>query len=365
MDRFARFSISIEKNEISLELLWNCLVYTIAAASEYWLLNWLKYSFDIKLAIFCAMLQNASWPIQAIVYYFERKTFEKNNGPREITPFMYRSYFILGALNAVITLTRTIGLTSLPPTIYVIIANTEIVFEAFMTVVVLRRKISAYQIVSVVLVIAGVMIALYDPKSNKYGSNEDVSHSTLVVGVIVSLASRFCSSLNTVLADRFLGKDRKTRMGVLECSLANAIIPSFFLPVALLAIPEYHRWSTLLHRTPSATAVITLLCVTITLAKHADRLSKFSIVSQASTMFYAIVDSNMKIIAGIGAIFLFSDTVSWPQDIGYACIFFSLLFTCYDKKVKYDLEMAAGDNNGGPTKNALHLASEFQMPTSP
>lgn len=55
-------------------------------------------------------------------------------------------------------------------------------------------------------------------------------------------------------------------------------------------------------------------------------------------MFYAVVDSNMKIIAGIGAIVFFHDSVYWPQLAGFGCIFLSLLTTCYDKKLKYDEE---------------------------
>ena len=103
------------------------------AGSEYWLLSWLNFIYDIRLPIFFAMLQNASWPLQGLVYLFEKKKFEASSGPRTITPQMYKSYFILGSLNAMITLSRTIGLTTLPPTMYAIVANTEIVFEAIMT----------------------------------------------------------------------------------------------------------------------------------------------------------------------------------------------------------------------------------------
>ncbi len=63
-------------------------------------------------------------------------------------------------------------------------------------------------------------------------------------------------------------------------------------------------------------------------------------------MFYAVVDSNMKIIAGIGAIVLFHDSVYWPQMVGFACIFLSLLATSYDKKLKYDEEKKEAGKTG-------------------
>ena len=95
-----------------------CVVYTIAASSEYWLLSWLNFIYGIKLPILTAIVQNASWPLQGVVYGRERREHERRAGPRVISAGMYRSYCLLGCLNAVITLTRTIGLTTLPPTVH-------------------------------------------------------------------------------------------------------------------------------------------------------------------------------------------------------------------------------------------------------
>jgi drug/metabolite transporter (DMT)-like permease len=175
------------------------VVYTIAAANEMWLLNWLKTLFEIELPVFAAFLQNASWPIQAVIYNEHRKNQEI---PRVVTNSMYKSYCILGTLSTLITLSRTIGITSLPPTIYVICSNTEIVFETILTWSLLRRNISYLQMFAVCLVIIGVMVSLYNPNSGKYGDNENVSNSALVTGVILSLFSRLCSSVNTILAEK-------------------------------------------------------------------------------------------------------------------------------------------------------------------
>ena len=135
---------------------------------------------------------------------------------------------------------------------------------------------------------------------------------------------------------RYLGKDRKSELVVLECSLANTVIPFLLLPLALLFLPEYNRWDILLGHNRRPTAGITLLCAIIALAKYADRTSKFSIVSKASTMFFAVVDSNMKIVAGIGAFLFFNEIIYWPQVLGFVLIFLSLLVALYDKKMKYD-----------------------------
>jgi hypothetical protein len=152
----------------------------------------------------------------------------------------------------------------------------------------------------------------------------------------------------TDLLNRFLGKDAKSRMGVLECSLANAFIPFVLLPGLLLIFPEYKRWGRLSSRGPQATVIITLLCFSLTMSKHADRLSKFSIVSAANTMFFAAVDSNMKVIAGIGSFLFFDQSVTWAEILGFVLVFFSLIVMVIDKRQKYMKALASATEKPGP-----------------
>jgi len=333
----------VEGNVFDYSLLVACVLYTFAAGSEYWLMSWLNYIYNIKLPIFFALLQNASWPIQGMTYWLERKEYEKKKGKRIVTNKMIKSYCILGTLNAVITLTRTVGITTLPPTIYAIVANTEIVFECLMTKLYLKREITVYQVVSMCLVIAGVIVSLWDPVAGTYGEEGDDQGSTetLMYGLSLSFLSRFASSWNTILADRFLGRDRKTQLGVLECSFFNALLPCLILPWVLLVAPEYQRWGDQLsHRSPLNNACVAGLLASVCVAKYGDRVSKFTVVSKASTMFFAVVDSNMKLFAGIGTIVFFSEAFTWGQGMGFFLIFVSLLISLYDKKLKVDKERA-------------------------
>jgi hypothetical protein len=110
-----------------------------------WVVNWLKV-YGVNLPIFMAIVQNASWPVQLLFYYWEVK---KLNEPRIITNQMYRSYLFLGTLAAFIGLSRMYGLSALPPTLYVICANTEIVFETAMTKFILNRDVTIFQYVAV------------------------------------------------------------------------------------------------------------------------------------------------------------------------------------------------------------------------
>jgi drug/metabolite transporter (DMT)-like permease len=195
-------SIQGISQEFSVEMVYNCISYTLAASGEYWIIDWLNYLFDIRLPVLSAMLQNGSWPIQLVAYKYQLDRYNEKNEHRVITRSMYRSYCILGLLNTVVSISRTVGLTTLPPTLYVIMANTEIIFEAFMSSTVLGRKLNVWQYTSIGFVLTGVLIALYNPVSHKFGSYEHISNKNLMIGVFVSLLSRFVSSLNTVLADK-------------------------------------------------------------------------------------------------------------------------------------------------------------------
>ena len=131
----------------------------------------------------------------------------------------------------------------------------------------------------------------------------------MIIGLILTISSRFASSLNSILADKFLKIDTKSYIGCLECAIANSIIPFFLLPTILIFIPEYKTWNEeLVGFNKKGTIIVTFLCFTILITKNADRLSKFFVISESSTMYYAAIDANMKVIAGIGS-FIFYDEI--------------------------------------------------------
>jgi hypothetical protein len=192
-------SVPEDHPKINNALLLYCVCYTVAAANEYWVVNWLKGK-DVDLPIFMAIVQNASWPVQLMFYRWE---LAKLDTPRIITPQMYRSYAFLGFLAAFIGLSRMYGLTTLPPTLYVICANTEIVFETAMTKIILHRSISWFQYLAVFLVLGAVVLSLYNPTDQVFGQGDSKSSTQVILtGVGLSLASRFASSLNTILAEK-------------------------------------------------------------------------------------------------------------------------------------------------------------------
>lgn len=174
--------------------------YIYFAANEIWSINWLQQVFNIDLPIFSALLLNAYWPLQLYIYYLER---QKSPTPRVITPEMYKGYMILGGLAGIVSLTRCYGIVNLPPTLYVISANSEMVWEALMTKFILKRDLNSWHRIAVMMVVFAIALSLYDPRTGKYGETNDTSAYQLTVGLSLSGLSRFLSSLNTILAERY------------------------------------------------------------------------------------------------------------------------------------------------------------------
>lgn len=123
--------------------------------------------------------------------------------------------------------------------------------------------------------------------------------------------------------------------GVLECGVANAIVPFFLIPLTLTVIPEFYHWREMLNPPSSNTrTILTLLCIALCLSKLVDRLSKFGIVNESSTIFFAGVDSLMKMLAGFGSFFFFGEKITWCTILGFGLVVASVVVLYIDKRGK-------------------------------
>ena len=115
-------------------------------------------------------------------------------------------------------------------------------------------------------------------------------------------------------------------VGVAETSFSYGIIPFFTIPLLYIVIPEYTKYTTDLSGfSPGYTALLTFLCIGISISKLIDRVCKFSLVITTSTMFFASVDCAMKVVAGFGSIIFFNDGLSWTEIVGFVLIIASFV----------------------------------------
>ena len=336
-----------------------CACYIFCAAAENWIVNLLK-NLGVSLPILFCIIQNSTWPVLLVQYHFERSLLPEK---RELNPSMLRNYMILGSLASIISLSRMFGIITLSPIVYVVCTNTEIVFETIMTRLLLNRRVTFLQGVAVLIVLFAVVVAVYDPETNQFGSggNNDSSSmssttsesssissksdNTFIFGVTVSILSRFLSSLNTILAEKFLGKDARSKVAVTECAIANSLVPFLTVPLTLLLIPEYRKWSRELWWVRSQgyvealkhNVLVVVYCLLLAVSKQVDRVAKFGIVHASSTIFFAGIDSFMKMLAGFGSLLLFPSQgggIAWPEIVAFFMVCASVLLLYVDKKVR-------------------------------
>lgn len=129
---------------------------------------------------------------------------------------------------------------------------------------------------------------------------------------------------------RLLGKDRKSVLGVAECSFFNSFIPCMTIPLIFIVVPEYKEWGILTKpRSGAQLSLLLFLCLGLAISKLIDRLCKFSIVNKASTMYFAGVNAAMMVVAGVGSIAFFrgSDNTStnWAHVVSFVIIILAFI----------------------------------------
>ncbi|KAK3281757.1 hypothetical protein CYMTET_10467 [Cymbomonas tetramitiformis] len=322
--------------------------YVLAAASEIWAIKEINYNFYAQVPTLSAMMLNSYWPIQALIYWRVRQTQE----PPERDGFPWYAYTVLGFSAGSVSTLRSIGINELDGVIYVICSNTEVIFSAVLSVLVLKKRLNVYQISAVLLVLGAVIFAVWDPSRPGLGSAFDkardsehgqASHAQtmFIAGVTSTLASRLLSALNSILAEWFLGKNKKSTWCVQELPLVTAIVPSVLLPWSLIITKENTaEWGKLTRSDAPGHAwgLIYFILLALSMAKLVDRQCKMNIIAEKSAVFFEGVDAMMKSVAGLGAYVFFYNIekvdTKWNDFIAMGVIVLALGLTTYGEQVE-------------------------------
>lgn len=328
--------------------------YVFAAASEIWAIKEVNYNFLAQVPTLSAMMLNSYWPIQALIYWRVRQT----HAPPERDGFPWCAYAILGLSAGSVSTLRSVGINGLDGVIYVICSNTEVVFSAVLSVLVLKKGLNAYQISAVLLVLGAVIFAVWDPQEPGLGSafasardSEDGhahARTMFIVGITSTLASRLLSALNSILTEWFLGKNKKSTWCVQELPLVTAIVPSAILPWSLVITAENAlQWGKLTRSDAPGHSwgLIYFIMFALSMAKLVDRQCKMNIIAKKSAVFFEGVDALMKSVAGLGAYVFFynkeKDDTKWNDFIAMGVIVLALGLTTYGEQVEKRKEKKA------------------------
>ena len=234
--------------------------------------------------------------------------------------------FLLIVCVAIVTL-RSYGINALPGPLYVITANTEIIFTTMLNRLWLKKELTWHQYVAVNLVMIGVCMGLYDPSCHCFGSDPYISNKELWIGLSCSILSRFVSALNSNLAEKILGNSRKSIIGVNKVSFINSFVPFILVPLLGVLVGETKEWKPQIQAAVAlqSAAGLTAIFLGLVFSKMFDRLAKFTIVMIQNSVFFGLVDVLMKCTAGFGSVLLFKEEANWPDYLGL-CIVVSSFF---------------------------------------
>ena len=300
------------------------LLYVLCASGEVWIIEDLKGEFNVEdLVIFESILINSYWPLQLGVYLLSLHAAKNDNKEptRKLSLEQVRNYSIIGLNVGIVTVFKIYAINALPGSMYVVIANSELVFTSIFSVGYLKLKLNRYQMLSVVLALSAMLCVAFDTESGGFKSKNKNGAAT-VHGIAFALLSRMLSSFNSVLAQKLLGKDKKSRWGVMELSLFNSLIPSIGIPFVLFFKREHEQWGAkfgeLKARSSPAKHTLALLLLTLLpLSKFLDRLSKFTIISRRGSIFFSVLDSVRKCVVGLGSAVFFHEPLNWMDGVGY------------------------------------------------
>ena len=175
-------------------------IYTIAAASENWVVQWFKID-RVNLPILFALTENLLWPIELFRYIQLQKTLAKET-PRLLTTKIIASYIALGIIASFTILCRLFALSLLPPVIAVITSASGVIFETAMSKFVMNRLVTYYQYTATYLIICGIVISFYNPNTNAFlGSFNASKKYDLAVGSTLMIVSSLGAATNIAVAD--------------------------------------------------------------------------------------------------------------------------------------------------------------------
>jgi drug/metabolite transporter (DMT)-like permease len=310
--------------------------YVIAAASEIWTIKALNYEYNAEFPTLTALVLNGYWPVQMLLYYHARHT-----QPAPIRKyFPWKAYALIGFSAGCVSFMRSFGINYLSGVVYVVCANTEVIFAALLSSLVLGKHVNRFQIFAIGLVIGALVFAILDPKTWKFEKGGDPQHPTsnhFAIGIALTIASRFLSAVNSILAEKMLGKNKKSPWGIHELCITQALVPSFVLPFTLLISQEQRNWSKLSDPGTPGMTVLAVILVAMSLTKLVDRTCKMCIISRKSSIFFEGVDALMKSVAGAGSFMIWSDRetdTKWNDFVSLGLIVLSLAFTVHGENVE-------------------------------
>ena len=249
----------------------------------------------------------AGWPITALILfptYFISKTF-----PTRLNLTLTLSYICLGFLSAADNLMYASAYAYLPASTASLVASSSLVFSALFGYLLVKNKINASIINSVVVITAGLTIIALDSSSDRY---PNISDSEYIMGYIWDILACALDGLIFALSELVFVKllGRRSFIVVLEQQVMVSLFAFLFTTVGLTVSGDFQGMASEAATFKGGRAAYYLVLISGAITFQLAVLGATAVVFLASTVLAGVLNAVRTPITSIAAVILLHDPMS-------------------------------------------------------
>ncbi|XP_022888162.1 probable purine permease 5 isoform X1 [Olea europaea var. sylvestris] len=264
------------------------------------------------------------WPIPALVLvptYFVLGVF-----PTPLDFKLAASYAVLGFLSAADNLMYAYAYAYLPPSTAALLGSTSLIFSAIFGYLLVKNKIYASTINSIVIITAAMVIIALDSNSDRYASITDRQYALGFLCVILASALHgLIFALSELVFDKLVG--RRSFHVVLEQQVMVSLFAFIFTTIGLLVNNDFHGMATEARTFKGGRSSYLSVLVWGVITFQLGILGGTAVLFLASTVLAGVLNAIRVPLTSIAAVILLNDPMSGFKILSLIITFWG--FACY------------------------------------
>ncbi|KAI4335552.1 hypothetical protein L6164_014189 [Bauhinia variegata] len=267
-------------------------VYYANGGQSKWIISWVSV---------------AGWPLTALMLvptYLVSKTF-----PTPLSLKLTVSYVFLGFLSAADNLMYAYAYAYLPASTASLLASSSLVFSALFGYLLVKNKINASIINSVVIISAGVVIIALDSSSDRY---DNVSEGQYIMGFIWDILGSALHGLIFALSELVFVKliERRSFLVVLEQQVMVSFFAFVFTTFGVIINNDFQGMASEARTFRGGRAAYYLVLIWGAITFQLGVLGGTAVLFLVSTVLAGVLNAVRTPITSIAAVILLNDPMS-------------------------------------------------------
>lgn len=267
-------------------------VYFANGGASKWVISWVAV---------------AGWPITALILiptYFIRKT-----RPTPMTLSLFLSYVVLGFLSAADNLMYAYAYAYLPASTASLLAASSLVFSALFGYFLVKNKLNAAMINSIVLITVAMTIIALDSDSDRYSYVTDKQYILgFVWDILGSALHGLIFALSELVFIKLLG--RRSFHVVLEQQVMVSFIAFVFTTIGMVISKDFQGMTAEAKAFEGGESAYELVLIWSTVTFQLGVLGSTAVLFLASTVLAGVLNAVRVPLTSIAAVILLHDPMS-------------------------------------------------------